>query len=71
LASSLSQGGADGNSFAIFEVAATSGVDVLPSDTVTLAAGSYDVSASATSQVCYALYDTAVAASFLSAGLSF
>ena len=65
---SLSQGGADGNSFAIFEVAATGGVDVLPSDTVTLAAGSYDVSASSTSQVCYALYETAVAAANQTAG---
>ena len=65
---SLSQGGADGNSFAIFEVAASRGVDVLPSDTVTLAAGSYDVSASVTSQVCYALYETAVAAANQTAG---
>ena len=65
---SLSQGGTDGKSFAIFEVAATGGVDVLPSDTVTLAAASYDVSASETSKVCYALYETAVAAANQTAG---
>lgn len=67
----LAQGGDIGDDFAIFELQAggiTPGTAVVPSDTVTLAAGSYGVDADVTSQVCYALYETAVAAANQTAG---
>jgi hypothetical protein len=58
----LSVGGAEGESNVIFEVDVASG-GVIPSDAlVTLAPSAYSVSATATSQICYSFYETALQA---------
>jgi hypothetical protein len=57
----LSNSGATGDSFAIFEVEVNGGV--VPSDAVaTLSASAYSISATATSQICYSFYETALQA---------